>query len=156
MTETAPKNKQETAHTTWPAADVETVVDGMRRVIDQAFTDVTRWPAVRYGDIWAPPVDVEETDEAYVLDAELPGVERKNVEIELVGNELAITGEVKETKRAGVVRRQTRRSGPFEYRITLPEPVNAEDIDASLRNGVLKVTVPKSERAQRRKIQLKA
>ena len=156
MTETVPKKKQETAHSTWPEADVETVVEGMRRVLDQAFTDVTRWPAVRSGDIWAPPVDVEETDEAYVLEAELPGVQRKDVDIELVGNELAISGEVKETKRDGVVRRQTRRSGPFAYRITLPEPVNAEDVDASLRNGVLKVTVPKSERAQRRKIQLKA
>ena len=82
MTETVPKKKQETAHSTWPAADVETVVDGMRRVLDQAFTDVTRWPAVRYGDIGAPPVDVEETDEAYVLEAELPGVQRKDVDID--------------------------------------------------------------------------
>jgi HSP20 family protein len=156
MTQNLPEKKQDTAHPTWPVTDVETLVEGMRRVLDQAYTDVTRWPAVRYGDMWTPAVDVEETDGAYVLEAELPGVHRKDVEIEIIGSELSISGEVKEKEPAGVVRRQARRTGRFSYQITLPEAVNADEIDASLREGVLKVTVPKSERAQRRKIELKA
>jgi HSP20 family protein len=104
---------------------------------------------------WSPLVDIEEQDDAYVLEAELPGVKRDELDIELVGNEVAITGELKEKERTGVVRRRTRRTGRFDYRVTLPERVDAEQIDASLDNGVLTVLLPKSERAQRRKIAIK-
>ncbi len=90
-----------------------------------------------------------------MLEAELPGVKRDELDIELVGNEVAITGELKEKERTGVVRRRTRRTGRFDYRVTLPERVDAEQIDASLDNGVLTVLLPKSERAQRRKIAIK-
>jgi HSP20 family protein len=70
---------------------------------------------------------MEEVEDAYLLEAELPGVQREDVDVELVGNELTITGEVKERERTGVVRRRGRRgSGRFEYRITLPEQVKAE------------------------------
>jgi HSP20 family protein len=82
-------------------------------------------------------------------------VQRDDVDIELVGNELAITGELKEKERTGVVRRRTRRTGRFDYRVTLPEQVDAEQIEASLADGVLSVRVPKSERAQRTKIAIK-
>jgi HSP20 family protein len=82
-------------------------------------------------------------------------VRRENIDIELVGNELGITGELKEKERTGVVRRRTRRTGHFDYRVTLPEQVDAEQIDASLDEGVLTVRVPKSERAQRRKVAIK-
>jgi HSP20 family protein len=82
-------------------------------------------------------------------------VKRDELDIELVGNEVAITGELKEKERTGVVRRRTRRTGRFDYRVTLPERVDAEQIDASLDNGVLTVLLPKSERAQRRKIAIK-
>jgi HSP20 family protein len=54
------------------------------------------------------------------------------------------------------VRRRTRRTGRFDYRVTLPEQVDAEQIEASLAEGVLTVRVPKSERAQRKKIAIKS
>ena len=91
-----------------------------------------------------------------MIEAELPGVKEKDVNIELVGNELAISGETKERERKGVLRRQTRRTGRFEYRVTLPDHLDAEEIDAKLADGVLTVRVPKSERAQRRKIEVKS
>lgn len=138
-----------------PFPEIDTMMEGMRQVLDQAFTGVTRWPVVRYGDMWSPDVDIEETDDAYVLEAELPGVDRKDVNVELVGNELTISGDVKEKNREGVVRRSTRRSGHFSYTVTLPEQVKPDEVDAQLREGILKVRVPKSERAQRRKIELK-
>jgi hypothetical protein len=59
-----------------------------------------------------------------VLEAELPGVRQEDVDIELVGNELAISGELKEKERTGVVRRRTRRTGRFDYRVALPEQVD--------------------------------
>jgi HSP20 family protein len=108
------------------------------------------------GTSWSPMVDIEERDDAYVIEAELPGVKRQDVNIELVGNELAITGEIKERERKGAVRRRTRRTGRFEYRVTLPNQVDAEKIEAGLDQGVLTVRVPKSEREQRRKIEIKS
>ena len=114
-----------------------------------------RGPTVHYGYVWWPPVDVEETDEAYVFASDLAGVDRNDVTIELTGNELAISGEVKKEERSDVVPEQPRRGAPFAYSITLPESVDADAIDASLENGVLKVTVPKSKPSQRRTIELK-
>jgi HSP20 family protein len=78
------------------------------------------------------------------------------VNIELVANELMITGEIKEREREGILRRRTRRIGRFEYRVRLPEQVDADNIDAKLKDGVLTVRVPKLERAERRQIQVKS
>jgi HSP20 family protein len=113
-----------------------------------------RGPTVHYGYVWWPPVDVEETDEAYTFASDLAGVDRKDVTIELTGNELAISGEVTTEEHSDVAREQLRRSAPFAYSITLPEAVAADAIDASLENGVLKVTVPKSKPSQRQRIEL--
>lgn len=74
----------------------------------------------------------------------------------LGGNELMIAGEIKEREHKGTVRRRARRTGRFEYRVSLPAQVDPEKIDASLTEGVLAVRVPKSERAQRSRIEVKA
>lgn len=60
---------------------------------------------------WLPAADVSETDAAYIVEIELPGVHREDVDVELDGNELVVTGEVKEKKREGLLRRRTRRVG---------------------------------------------
>jgi len=139
-----------------PLKEFEQVSDRMRRLLDQTFGGFD-WPSsfMEAGG-WSPPVDIEEKDDAYVVEAELPGVKRDDVNIELVGNELMITGEVKERKREGTLRRRTRRMGRFEYRVTLPDHLEADKIDANLNDGVLAVRVPKSERAQRRRIEVKS
>ena len=79
----------------------------------------------------------------------------ENVNVELVGNELMITGEIKEKEHKGTVRRQSRRTGRFDYRVSLPAHVDPEKVEAKLTDGVLEVRVPKSERAQRRRIEIK-
>jgi HSP20 family protein len=71
-------------------------------------------------------------------------------------SELVITGEIKERERRGVLRRRTRRLGRFDYRVTLPGEADPEGIDASLDDGVLTVRVPKPERAQPRRIEVKS
>ena len=151
MTHTAPLKKHETApekkQPPWSAVHsgpLASPLDGP-----------ARGPTVHYGYVWWPPVDVEETDEAYVFASDLAGVDRNDVMIELTGNELAISGEVKTEERSDVVREQLSRGAPFAYSITLPEAVNTDAIDASLETGVLKVTVPKSKPSQRRRIELK-
>lgn len=104
---------------------------------------------------WVPAADLAESDDAYVVALELPGARRDDVDIEVAENELAITGEIREGERKGRLRRRTRRLGEFEYRITLPDEVDAEKIDATLEDGVLTVRVPKSERAKPRRIEIR-
>jgi HSP20 family protein len=101
-------------------------------------------------------VDIEEQDDTYVLEAELPGVKREDVDIEVVGNEIQITGEIKERERKGALRRRTRRTGRFEYRVRLPDHVDASKVEADLDQGILTVRVPKAERSQRQRVEIKS
>lgn len=95
---------------------------------------------------WIPPVDIYETEDSYILTAELPGVEQKDVKIEVTGSELAIRGE----RRIGPPcaeenyhRLETVR-GRFLRTFTLPNKLNSEAITANLKDGVLEVRLPKA------------
>ena len=123
----------------------------MRRMLEQTFGGMLDEPAG-----WVPAVDIEELEDAYVVEAEVPGVKREDVNIEVSGNELTISGEITVREREGIIRRRTRRVGEFEFRVLLPNEVNAEGIDAKLNDGVLTVRIPKAERAQRRRIEVKS
>ena len=85
--------------------------------------------------------------------AELPGMKSDDVNIELRGNELRITGEVSEEKSGATLRR---RRGKFVYRTTLPSDADVEKIDAQLADGILTVRLPKRTEAQSRKIEIKS
>lgn len=136
-----------------PLQDFEQVAERLRRLLDESLGGL---PAVVTEAAWAPPVNIEELDDAYVVEAELPGVRREDVNIEIDRNELSITGEVKDEERQGVLRKRTRRVGRFEYRVQLPNALDSENVDARLRDGVLRIRVPKAERAQRRRIEVDA
>ena len=139
-----------------PFSEVEQVSERIRRMLDQTFGGLS-WPSAFTETAgWSPLVDIEETDDSYVLEAELPGVKREHVDIEVVGNELTISGEVKEREHKGALRRRMRRTGRFEYRVSLPSQVDPERIDAQLKEGVLTLQAPKAERAQRRRIEVKS
>ena len=101
---------------------------------------------------WVPLADVEETDDAYVVEVELPGVAESDIAIEVNGREVTVTGELAERERRGILRRRTRRVGEFQYSVTLPGDIDAEHVDAQLEHGVLTVTVPKSQQAKPRRI----
>ena len=100
-----------------------------------------RTPGVRYGYIWWPPVEIQETDEEYVFTADLAGTEESNVDIELMSDEIMVSG------KDG--------AAPFAFAITVPEHVDADDVKAELENGLLVVTVPKSASTRRHKVELK-
>lgn len=156
MSQLVPERRSVAAPERWePFRELEHVTDRLRRMLEQTVGGPGWSSQLLEATGWSPLVDIEETDEAYVVEAELPGVKRENVNIELVGNELAITGEIKEPKRKGTVRQRTRRTGRFEYRVSLPAQVDTQKIEASLKEGVLTVKAPKAQRAQRRKIELK-
>ena len=107
-----------------------------------------------WSDAFTPLADIEETDDAWIVEAEVPGAKRDDIDIELREGELVITGEIKERERKGIIRRQTRRVGRFEYRVRLPGQTDAEKVDASLNDGVLRVSVPKAEQAKARRIEI--
>ncbi|MFB6636303.1 Hsp20/alpha crystallin family protein [Streptomyces chartreusis] len=103
---------------------------------------------------WTPLADVTESDDAFHVEIELPGVKSKDINVEANGQELVVTGEIKEKERKGVLRRSTRRTGSFEYRLRLPGEVDAEKVNAQMSDGVLTITVPKAEVAKPRHIEI--
>ena len=146
------RQTKDTSERAQPLSDVER----LRRMVDQTFGSFGL-PALATESVgWAPPVDIEEQDDAYVIEAEVPGVKKDDVNIELISNELMVTGEIKEREREGILRKRTRRIGRFEYRVRLPEQVDPDNVEAKLKDGVLSVRVPKHEQAERRRIQVKS
>ncbi len=128
------------------------------REVDDLYRRLGRWMdsvAGRLDDsvgAWSPASDVTETGDAYLVEVELPGVKRDDIVIDLVGGELAISGEFKEKERQGLFRYRTRRTGQFSYRVTLPRDVDADEVQATLTDGVLTVRLPKSETVKPRRI----
>jgi HSP20 family protein len=106
------------------------------------------------GGVRTPLVDIEEADDAWIVDAELPGVDRDDVSVEVRDSELVVTGEIKERERRGILRRRTRPTGRFEYRVALPGPIDAEAVEATMADGVLTVRVPKPEQARPHRIEV--
>ena len=66
------------------------------------------------GLAWTPPVDIEETEDAWILEAEVPGVSQKDLNVEVNDNEIVISGDIVERERKGILRRKTRRAGRFD------------------------------------------
>jgi HSP20 family protein len=133
-----------------PFRELEQLHEQMGRLMD------TAWSPAGNGGTWVPLADIEETDDAWIVETELPSVDRDDINVELRDNELVITGEIKERERKGILRRRTRRRGEFEYRVTLPGHPDEEGIEAKLHDGVLTVRVPKAEQERPRRIDVKA
>jgi HSP20 family protein len=146
-TPTRPRDTAQRQPQRWdPLRDLADLQERLSGMIEPGGTPAT----------WTPPVDIIEDDDSWTVEAELPGVDRKDVNIELRDNELEISGEIKERERKGILRRRTRRTGRFEYRVVLPEQPDPEGIDATLEDGVLTVRVPKPEQTRRRRVEVQA
>jgi len=105
---------------------------------------------------WVPPVDIQETEEGYRLQAELPGLTKEDIDITLENNVLRLSGERKferDVKKESF-HRVERTYGTFSRAFSLPQQVNAEGVRAGFENGVLTILVPKAEQAKPRKISI--
>ncbi len=129
-----------------PFAEMAQLNEALRRYLDAWDRE---FPADA-GGAFTPLGDLEEDDGAYELQLELPGVERDEIEVELIGRRVRVAGERRERERAGVLRRRTRGIGRFLYEATLPGDVDAGRATAELRDGVLTVRVPKAASTARR------
>lgn len=107
------------------------------------------------GDTFTPLADIEETPDAYQVEIELPGVKKADLDIEIAGRRLTVTGERKERERVGILRKRERTVGRFRYEVTLPGDVDDAGVEAHLEEGVLVVSVPKPERDRPRRIELR-
>jgi HSP20 family protein len=107
----------------------------------------------------APETDVIETEREIRVVTEMPGLRRENIEIDVENNVLTVRGEKREQRTEGEQGRwhlAERRYGTFTRSFVLPRDVDADNIQAAFQDGVLTVTVPKSERARRRRIEIGA
>jgi HSP20 family protein len=102
---------------------------------------------------WIPAMDLAESDDAYVLRADLPGVDPSDVAIELQDRVLSISGERREERETGYHRIE-RSFGSFRRTLTLPEGTDADAITASFDQGVLTVRVPKPEERKPRRVEI--
>ncbi len=103
---------------------------------------------------WRPMVDIYEEDEAYVIKAELPGVDKKDIDVDLKGRTLVIKGEraaENEVKEENFCCRE-RTFGKFQRAFSLPEVLDADKIKADFKDGVLKITVPKREEVKPKQV----
>ena len=120
------------------------------------YGDMDSWFAANgqfdHADSWMPAVDVIEEDDRYLLKADLPGVDAKDIDIVFEDNALTIKGERtdnNESEKNGY-KRIERRHGSFERTFSLPDDVDADNITAKNQHGVLEVRIPKQEKAHRK------
>ncbi len=114
------------------------------------------WPSGSPGK-WLPPIDVSEDDKEVVIRAELPGIDPKDLDVSVVGNQVTLRGEKKESserKEKGYRQTETR-YGSFHRTIPLPEDVDTEKIDAQYANGVLTLRLKKTAPTAAKRIEVK-
>ena len=107
---------------------------------------------------WSPSVDIEEEEDKYVIKADLPGVEKEDIEVKLENGVLSIRGEKqteKETGKGTKKHRTERFHGTFARSFTLPDAVKADKVDAAYKDGVLSLTIPKEEESKPKSIEIK-
>jgi len=136
-----------------PVRELTSLQDEMNRLFSR-FLDAPGGDSQPQLQRWVPAMDLVETDEDFVLRADLPGMTEEDVKIELEDNVLTVSGERKsdhETKGEGFYRIE-RASGGFYRSLTLPEGVDPEGIQAQFDRGVLEVRIPRPEQRKPRRV----
>ncbi len=135
----------------------------LRTEIDRLFDSVMRDPfgaldwAFPGGRDWAPTVDVAESENEVTVRAEIPGIDPKDLEVNITGNQLVLAGEKKEwsEKKEKDFYQSESRSGSFRRTIPLPPSVDAEKVEAEYANGVLTIHLQKTQKTPPKKVDVK-
>ena len=140
-----------------PVRELNTIQSEMNRLFNTFFDSPAPSGSQSNGHSlrrWIPAMDLVETEDAFVLRADLPGLSEQDVNIELEDNVLTVSGERKaehEERKEGYYRVE-RASGSFSRSLTLPEGVDPEAVSANFERGVLEVRVPKPEQRKPRRV----
>jgi HSP20 family protein len=131
------------------------MLDEMDRMFRDRNIDVEKvwWPGRMMYDQRAPAVDLRETEDGYILQADLPGMTKEDVTIEVGDGILEITAKKEqssETGEEGYIRRE-RGSMTYHRRLALPESIMSDDIKARMTDGVLEIDIPKAKKAEPQK-----
>lgn len=140
-----------------PLREMATLQNEMNRLFGTFFDTPTTAVSGNGVRRWMPAMDLVETDEHFVLRADLPGMAEEDVSIEVQDRTLTVSGERKaehEDKGEGYYRLE-RASGSFARSLTLPEGVDADAITAAFDRGVLEVRIPKPEEVKPRRVEIK-
>jgi HSP20 family protein len=132
-----------------PFRELEELHERALSVLDGAIADGGAVP-------WVPVADIEETEDAWLVEAELPGVKNSDINVGVEDDEVAIHGEIKERERKGILRRRTRPVGRFELRVRVPGSLDADRVEAKLHDGVLTVRIPKAAESQPKRIEVQS
>ena len=139
-----------------PAREITSIQSEMNRLFNTFFDTPTRTKGTNGTSLrrWVPAMDLAETEDSYVLKADLPGLSEGDVNVEVEDKVLTVSGERKaehEDKGEGYVRVE-RSYGSFRRSLTLPEGIDADAVQATFENGVLEVRIPKPEERKPRKV----
>ncbi|MFU8803413.1 MAG: Hsp20/alpha crystallin family protein [Bradymonadaceae bacterium] len=104
-----------------------------------------------------PPVNLYDNGESYLVRAEMPGIDKDNLDISSKGDQLVIRGErvIEAVEESANFHRREREGGQFRRVLTLPQPIDGGKVSAEYKNGVLEIYAPRAEEAKPRKIKLK-
>ena len=132
--------------------------DEIRNVFDRFFQTEESDQSNVVTSQWTPRVDIKEEDSRFVIFADIPGVDPKDIEITMEKGILSIKGERKteSTEQNGKLTRTERSHGLFYRRFSLPDSANPEQISATGKHGVLEIVIPKRAETTPRKIEIKA
>lgn len=148
------QNRQDQGALT-PVNELNRIRQEINRFFEDPFAEVA---PTSFFEGWEPSVDIYEDKDKITVRAELPGMKKEDISVCLDGDTLTISGERKheEDRKEGEIYRSERFFGRFQRSITLPHPVDAKKIEANYKDGVLNITLPKSEEAKARQIEIKA
>ena len=141
--------------TPWrPFREMSTLRDEMDKVWDRFFGEQA--PLTPWRGEWVPSLDVSETKNNVRVRAELPGINAKDIDISLTDDVLTVTGEKKQEKEEEDenYHRVETSYGSFSRSVRLPHEVKSDKIKANYRDGILKITLPKSEKAKSKQVKI--
>jgi len=137
----------------FPFGDIERTLDEMNRVFE-IFEGPLGLRSMPRGTF--PAVNVYETDDQYLLQAEVPGVDPKDLDLSVAENTVTLTGKRNDEPQDVRYYRRERPLGSFTRTLTLAERIDADKVKADYKNGVLNVVVPKTQAARPKSIAIKA
>lgn len=137
-----------------PFKELASLRDEIEKVFDSFFGRTPH--LIEREGYWVPAIDIEETDNEYIVKAELPGMKKEDIKISLTEDSLTISGERKmEKEEKGKTYHRVEMSyGKFQRSISFPSEVKPEEAKATYKDGILTITIPKSEKAKPKEIEI--